>query len=99
LSVNVPPGPVRGARVTRQGVKVVRPTVLEGTDPRQRKYYWIGEERVAWQNDEGTDYEAVSEGLVSITPLRNDLTDYRALDELRQNGWAVASGAGVGESR
>ena len=99
LSVNVPPGPVRGARVTRQGVKVVRPTVLEGTDPRQRKYYWIGEERVAWQNDEGTDYEAVSEGLVSITPLRNDLTDYRALEELRSNGWSVSPGARAGEAR
>jgi len=87
LSVNVPPGPVRGVRVTRQGVKIAKPTVLEGTDPRQRKYYWIGEEKVTWTDERGTDYEAVSEGLVSITPLRNDLTDYRALEELRTNGW------------
>jgi 5'-nucleotidase len=87
LSVNVPPGPVRGMRVTRQGLKIVRPTVIEGRDPRYRPYYWIGEEEVSWHEEEGTDYEAVSQGLVSITPLRNDLTDYRALDELRASDW------------
>lgn len=87
LSVNVPPGPVKGTRVTRQGLKIIKPTIIEGRDPRQRPYYWIGEEEVRWHDEEGTDYEAVSQGLVSITPLRNDLTDYRALDELRAGDW------------
>jgi len=95
LSVNVPPGPVKGARITRQGVKIAKPTVLEGIDPRRRRYYWIGEEKVTWHDENGTDYEAVSEGLVSITPLRNDLTDYRALEEMRGNGWGgFAAGNG-----
>ena len=90
LSVNVPPGPVRGTRVTRQGLKIVRPTVIEGRDPRYRPYYWIGEEEVRWHEEEGTDYEAVSQGLVSITPLRNDLTDYRAIEQLRATDWGGA---------
>ncbi len=87
LSVNVPSGPIRGTRVTRQGIKVISPSVIEGTDPRHRKYYWIGDDNATWDNEEGTDYEAIADGLVSITPLRNDLTDYRALEELRLSGW------------
>ena len=89
LNVNVPPGPVRGVRVTRQGTKIIKPTIIEGTDPRQRKYYWIGEESLTWNEEEGTDYDALRHGLVSITPLRNDMTDYRVLDEIKSRDWDV----------
>ena len=99
LSVNVPPGPVRGVRVTRQGIKAIDPTVVEGTDPRRRKYYWIGSDNATWDNEEGTDYGAIHEGLVSITPLRNDLTDDRALDELRDGGWDAVPGPRDSEPR
>ncbi|HWP44431.1 MAG TPA: 5'/3'-nucleotidase SurE [Blastocatellia bacterium] len=87
LNVNVPPGPIRGIRITRQGTKIIRPTIIEGTDPRQRKYYWIGEESLTWNEEQGTDYEALRHGLVSITPLRNDLTDYRVLEEIKSRDW------------
>jgi len=89
LNVNVPPGPIRGVRITRQGIKVARPTIIEGIDPRQRKYFWIGEESLTWSEEEGTDYTALLHGLVSITPLRNDLTDYRVLDEIKAKGWDI----------
>lgn len=89
LNVNVPPGPIRGVRVTKQGTKIIKPTIIEGTDPRQRKYYWIGEEALTWNEEEGTDYEALRQGLVSITPLRNDLTDYRVLNEIKSRDWDV----------
>ncbi|MEW6207666.1 MAG: 5'/3'-nucleotidase SurE [Acidobacteriota bacterium] len=89
LNVNVPPGPVRGICVTRQGTKIIKPTIIEGTDPRQRKYYWIGEESLTWNEEPGTDYEALRHGLVSITPLRNDLTDYNALSELQSRDWKI----------
>jgi 5'/3'-nucleotidase len=89
LNVNVPPGPVRGIRVTKQGTKIIKPTIIEGTDPRQRKYYWIGEESLTWNEEEGTDYEALRHGLVSITPLRNDLTDFRVLDEIKSRDWDI----------
>jgi 5'-nucleotidase len=89
LNVNVPPGPIRGVRVTKQGTKIIKPTIIEGMDPRQRKYYWIGEEALTWNEEEGTDYEALRQGLVSITPLRNDLTDYRVLNEIKSRDWDV----------
>jgi 5'-nucleotidase len=93
LSINVPPGPVRGVRLTRQGMKIVRPVIIEGVDPRQRPYYWISEELGAWEEQPGSDYEAVRDGLVSITPLRNDLTDHTVLDELRGGEWdAILAG-------
>lgn len=87
LNINVPPGPIRGARITRQGTKIIRPTIIEGTDPRQRKYYWIGEESLTWNEEEGTDYEALRQGLVSITPLKTDLTDYKVMDEIKSRDW------------
>jgi len=89
LNVNVPPGPIRGVRVTRQGNKIVRPTIIEGTDPRQRKYYWIGEESVTWNDEEGTDYHALRRGFVSMTPLRNDLTDFKALTDIEARDWGL----------
>lgn len=82
LNINVPVGHIRGAAVTRQGRKSVQTTVIEGIDPRNRQYYWIGEDSSGWVLDEGTDYEAVHKGLVSITPLRNDMTDYEALKRI-----------------
>ena len=90
LNVNVPPGPVQGVRVTRQGSKIIRPNVTTGTDPRQRKYYWIGEESLTWNEEIGTDYEALGQGLVSITPLHSDLTDHRTLERLKSLGWQTA---------
>jgi 5'-nucleotidase len=83
LNVNVPPGEVRGARWTHQGIKVARTKIVEGLDPRGRAYYWIGEQETSWREDAGSDYAAIELGLVSITPLRTDMTDYRALEGLR----------------
>jgi 5'-nucleotidase len=92
LNVNVPPGPIHGVRVARQGTKIIHPTVIEGTDPRQRKYYWIGEESLTWNEEKDTDYEALRHGHVSITPLRTDMTDYRALNEIRERKWEEVLG-------
>jgi len=83
LNVNVPPGEIRGARLTHQGVVSATPEIVEGVDPRGRAYYWIGVQKVSWKEDRGSDYAAIGEGLVSITPLRTDMTDYRTLETLR----------------
>jgi 5'-nucleotidase len=92
LNVNIPPGSIQGVRLTRQGTKIIHPTVIEGTDPRQRKYYWVGEESMTWNEEKGTDYEALRHRLVSITPLRTDMTDYRALDQIKERNWEVVLG-------
>ncbi len=83
LNVNVPLGEIRGARLTHQGVALATPDIVEGVDPRGRQYYWIGVQKLSWKEDRSSDYGAVGEGLVSITPLRTDLTDYRTLELLR----------------
>lgn len=84
LNVNIPAGPIKGTRLTHQGIKMARADVVEGIDPRGRPYYWIGQQQISWKEDEGSDYAAVAKGYVSITPLRTDMTDYRALEFLRE---------------
>ncbi len=87
LNVNVPKGIPKGIRITKQGFKSARPVISEHIDPRGKLYYWIGEIRDGFRADGGTDFEAVDEGYVSITPMRADLTSYAALDELKN--WEI----------
>jgi 5'-nucleotidase len=84
LNVNVPVGEIRGARLTHLGVVSSTPDIIEGVDPRGRGYYWIGIQKVSWKEDRGSDYGTIGEGLVSITPLRTDMTDYRTLEAFRK---------------
>jgi 5'-nucleotidase len=79
LNVNFPATGARGVRFTRLGKRVYRQSVSESVDPRGRKYYWIAG-TPEWQEDPGTDHEAVQTGWVSVTPLHLDLTDYRGLE-------------------
>jgi 5'-nucleotidase len=79
LNINLPPGPVKGVKVTRQGIKNARPVISEHIDPRGKPYFWIGEEYFNTNSVEGTDYHAVKSGYVSVTPLRSDMTDHQAL--------------------
>ncbi|HYO62863.1 MAG TPA: 5'/3'-nucleotidase SurE [Pyrinomonadaceae bacterium] len=82
LNINVPPGSVRGARITRQGVKNARPLITEHVDPRGKAYYWIGEEYFTSEHEDGTDFSAVRQGYISATPMRADLTNHSALTAL-----------------
>jgi 5'/3'-nucleotidase len=79
LNVNFPPGELKGVRVTRQGIKNARPVISEHIDPRGKAYFWIGEEYFNKGAAEGTDYQAVEQGFVSVTPLRSDMTDHQAM--------------------
>ena len=79
LNVNIPPGEPKGVRVTKQGFKEARPVISELIDPRGKPYYWIGEVREGFRAAGGTDFEAVDEGYVSVTPMRSDLTNHQAL--------------------
>src|SRR5688500_488695 len=81
LNVNLPALPaaeIRGVRVTRLGKRVYQDTLIERTDPRGRAYYWIGGDAPIWEPEPESDFLAVHEGYVSVTPLHLDLTD-RAL--------------------
>lgn len=79
LNINIPSGEINGVRVTRQGIKSARPIITEHTDPRGKAYYWIGEEIYRSEREDGTDYHAIEQNFVSITPMRSDMTNHRAL--------------------
>jgi len=83
LNVNVPKGMPNGIRITKQGFKNARPIISEHIDPRGKPYYWIGELREGFHAGGGTDFEAIDEGFVSVTPMRSDLTNHQAIDQLR----------------
>jgi 5'-nucleotidase len=91
LNINLPPGEIKGVRVTRQGIKNARPVITEHIDPRGKPYFWIGEEYFTTNSAEGTDYQAIELGYVSVTPLKSDMTDHRALTAIES--WNYLEGA------
>jgi 5'-nucleotidase len=84
LNINVPDGAFHGIRLTRQGKRIYEDAVVQNRDPRGRSYYWIGAGSLGFQDLEGTDFHAVHNGYVSVTPLHLDLTNYAAMERLRQ---------------
>ncbi len=88
LNVNVPNldlKEIKGIKITRQGKRIYdEKAIIEKTDPRGKKYYWIGGSRLSWEKTEDSDFSAIEEGMVSITPLRLDLTEYSAIKTLQR---------------
>lgn len=82
LNVNVPVGLAKGIRMTRQGKRRHEDMIVEKTDPRGRKYYWLGGGKSQFEPIAGSDFMAVEEGYVSVTPLHLDLTNYRSFEGL-----------------
>lgn len=82
LNVNFPEnGPYRGIKTTRLGFRVYKEKLVEQKDPMGMPYYWIGGELPSHEPRKGSDFEAVYDGYVSVTPLTLDITDYRALSD------------------
>lgn len=90
LNVNVPDLPwsaLRGFEATRLGQRHRAEAAIRTYDPRDRPIYWIGPPGSEQDAGEGTDFYAVRNGFVSITPIQIDLTRYEALDKVA--GWVV----------
>ncbi|MGB9150242.1 MAG: 5'/3'-nucleotidase SurE [Burkholderiales bacterium] len=88
LNVNVPDLPfatVKGRAVTRLGKRHKAEPVVKSVNPRGDTIYWVGAAGAAQDAGEGTDFHAVENGFVSITPLQMDLTQFAYLDTLK--GW------------
>ena len=86
LNVNVPDVPLealRGFRATRLGYRHRSEPVIPARDPRGRPVYWVGPAGAQQDAGPGTDFHAVAEGYVSITPLQIDLTRHAALAPLQ----------------
>ena len=76
LNVNVPRQAPRGVRVTFQAKRNHVTVISERLDPRERPYYWIEEGQDEWEPHDRSDYQAVKDGYISVTPLQPDLTAY-----------------------
>ncbi len=86
LNINVPSLPsseIEGVRITRLGSRKYMNSFEVRTDPRGRKYYWLGWECVDVKDEADTDLAAIANKMISITPIHLDLTNYRALELLR----------------
>jgi 5'-nucleotidase len=89
LNLNVPSGTPKGFRATFQAKRNHVTVVAERLDPRDRPYYWIEEGENDWEPHDRSDYQAVRDGYVSVTPLQPDLTAHDALEiveELTRSG-------------
>lgn len=85
LNVNVPDLPleqIRGFRVSRLGHRGRAKDVLALEDPRGRDVYWIGIAGEPADAGDSTDFHAINEGYVSVTPLQTDLTRHDALQDV-----------------
>jgi 5'-nucleotidase len=86
LNVNVPDVPyeeLKGIAITRMGRRDYQDIIIKREDPRGGAYYWIGGAEPSHTKAEGTDFEAIEQGKVSITPLHRDVTNYAALEVLK----------------
>jgi len=79
ININVPAGTPRGIRATVQAKRNHITVVAEREDPRGRPYYWIEEGQNDWEPHDRSDYQAVRDGYISVTPLQPDLTAHDVL--------------------
>ncbi|MFZ0038033.1 MAG: 5'/3'-nucleotidase SurE [Candidatus Acidiferrales bacterium] len=86
LNVNVPNQWKGEVRFTRQSSKISRNLLQPGEDPRGRKYFWLHEHEVKDEVAPDTDYAAVFDGAISVTPLELDHTHVPSLNHLSH--WA-----------
>jgi len=85
LNINLPPiapGEAKGVRVTTLGRREYLGSITQASDPNGREYFWIGGGESRWWGGPDSDFRAVHEGYVSVTPLHLDLTNYKLREEL-----------------
>ena len=88
LNVNLPPMPpedVRGVRVTHLGRRRYSDSLTRARDPSGREYFWLGGGVSRWSGGDRSDFRAIEDGYVSVTPLHLDLTNHSLLEALE--GW------------
>lgn len=90
LNVNIPAvskQEIKGVKITRQGKGRYEEYFEKRTDPMNRNYYWLAGKKLQLDNDSDVDDVAVLENYIAITPIQFDLTDYKALENLKD--WEI----------
>lgn len=86
ININVPDLPfekIKGYKVCRLGHRASSAEVIKQVDPRDEVIYWIGPSGLPEDESEGTDFNAVKNGYVSITPIQADMTAHHSLVALQ----------------
>jgi 5'-nucleotidase len=83
LNINCPAGEVVGARACRLGKRIYRDTLELAEESDGRRRYHIYGEEPGYQRESGTDFAALAERCIAVTPLHFDLTDQAGIEELR----------------
>ncbi len=84
LNINLPPlrgADIKGVKLTRLGRRVYSDSLTPMQDPWGRQIYWIGGGSIAWTGEADSDFRAIQEGYISITPLHLDLTHHAMLKD------------------
>ena len=84
LNINVPQGKTKGFKVTVQARRNHVTKVDERVDPRGQRYFWIEEGQNAWEPHDRSDFQAVRDGYISVTPLQPDLTAYSLIPTIEE---------------
>ncbi len=100
LNVNVPAGHGTSGvfEVTRMGKRIYQDQLIERLDPRGVPYYWIGGPAPSGEANEGTDFHAVVNGRIAVTPIQLDLTADRLLRRVAAWDWELPPEAPPGSS-
>lgn len=86
LNINVPDIPfddIKGYQLTRLGCRHRADTIVPAEDPRGKPIFWLGPPSEPQDVGEGTDFHAISNGFVSITPLVVDFTAYENFSSVK----------------
>jgi 5'-nucleotidase len=84
LNVNIPNDEIKGIKVTKLGYKIYSNEAFRHQDPRGREYFWIGLPALEFEYEENSDLGAISDGFVSITPIKMDMTDYSEIPYIKE---------------
>jgi 5'-nucleotidase len=83
---NLPAGQIKGIKACRQADARWVEDFTEAVDPRGQRYFWLTGRFVDNDPREDTDIKALAEGYISVVPSMHDLTNFRALKSLQENG-------------
>lgn len=87
INVNIPDiceSKIKGVKITRQSNAKVVDKLIKRVDPRGRDYYWMDGDFNGTSEDEDSDYGAVKNNYISITPIHYDMTDYKTMDYFKK---------------
>ncbi len=83
LNVNIPEGKIKGEKITKMGRRIYRDKVIRDNE-KENVMYSVIDGTLSYKVATDTDFKAIEDGYVSITPLKLDLTDYKGIKELQE---------------